>query len=367
MRRTAPEVAEKRKKDLLQWTIHYYLRTSRPVPSAVIAEESGLDLSPARIRSLLQELDEEGYLHQPHTSAGREPTDKGYRFFVDYLMDVQRLAEREKESLEKRYDEGLSELDSLLSETSRLLSMSSRAAGLALAAPLSSQGLKRLELVRLDSRHLLGVLVTESGLIRHWTIPMENTPDAGRLATVNRFLAEAARGLPLADVKAALSRKLAQMEAEFKNLLAATRATMASLDHLSEEDPFYLSGTDNILERAEEIGDMRTVQALMRWVGEKESLAGLLRSEMEKAVAKASLPEQPNAFAVRVRIGEEMGTPELAGLSLVTTAYRHKGRPVGVLGILGTKRMAYPRMMSLLSYLGDLVSQKLEGWDEEGS
>jgi heat-inducible transcriptional repressor len=367
MRRTAPEVAEKRKKDLLQWTIHYYLRTSRPVPSAVIAEESGLDLSPARIRSLLQELDEEGYLHQPHTSAGRAPTDKGYRFFVDYLMDVQRLAEREKERIEKRYDEGLSELDSLLSETSRLLSKSSRAAGLALAVPLSSQGLKRLELVRLDSRHLLGVLVTESGLIRHWTISMENTPDAGRLATVNRFLAEAARGQPLAGVKAALSRKLAYMEAEFKNLLEAAKATMASLDHLSEEDSFYLSGTDNILERAEEIGDMRTVQALMRWVGEKESLAGLLRSEMEKAVAKASAPEQPNASAVRVCIGEEMGTPELAGLSLITTAYRHKGRPVGVLGILGTKRMAYPRMMSLLSYLGDLVSQKLEGWDEENS
>src|SRR5271170_7173103 len=99
MRQLKPEVVDKRKKDLLQWVIHYYIKTSKPVSSSVIAEESGMDLSSATIRNVLQELENDGFLHQPHTSSGREPTDKGYRFYVDYLMDVQRLASGEKERI----------------------------------------------------------------------------------------------------------------------------------------------------------------------------------------------------------------------------------------------------------------------------
>jgi heat-inducible transcriptional repressor len=92
MRQLKPEVVQERKRHLLQWIVHYYIKTSKPVSSHLIATEAGLDLSSATIRSILQELEEDGFLHQPHTSAGREPTDKGYRFFVDYLSDVQRLA-----------------------------------------------------------------------------------------------------------------------------------------------------------------------------------------------------------------------------------------------------------------------------------
>ncbi|MCX5788915.1 MAG: hypothetical protein NTX64_10490, partial [Elusimicrobia bacterium] len=133
MRQLKPEVVEQRKKDLLQWVIHYYIKNSRPVSSSLIAEEAGMGLSPATIRNILQELEDEGFLHQPHTSSGRQPTDKGYRFFVDYIIDVQRLASGEKESIERQYRDRVEELDTLLSETSKLLSKVSRGAGLVLS------------------------------------------------------------------------------------------------------------------------------------------------------------------------------------------------------------------------------------------
>src|SRR3982750_3258496 len=104
MRQLKPEVVQERKRHLLQWIVHYFIKTSKPVSSSLIADEAGLGLSSARIRSLLQELENDGFLHQAHTSAGREPTDKGYRFFVDYLSGVQRLASAEKERIEEQYN-----------------------------------------------------------------------------------------------------------------------------------------------------------------------------------------------------------------------------------------------------------------------
>src|SRR5256885_15584974 len=116
MRQLKPEGAQQRKRGLLQWVIHYYIKTSKPVSSAAIAEEGGFDLSSATIRNILQELENEGFLHQPHTSSGRQPTDKGYRFYVDYLMGVQRLAADEKERIESQYKNRMEEMDTPLSE-----------------------------------------------------------------------------------------------------------------------------------------------------------------------------------------------------------------------------------------------------------
>src|SRR3989338_2976701 len=172
MRQLKPEVAQHRKKNLLQWVIHYYIKTSKPVSSAVVAQEAGLSLSSATIRSILQELEEEGYLHQPHTSSGREPTDKGYRFYVDYLVDVQRLASNEKEKIDRQYRNRIEAMDTLLSETSKLLSKVSHSAGLVLSPQIKTHALKRLELIHLGGRSVLGILVTEAGFVRHSPIPL---------------------------------------------------------------------------------------------------------------------------------------------------------------------------------------------------
>ncbi len=361
MRQLKPEVAQKRKKNLLQWVIHYFIKTSKPVSSSVIAEQAGLDLSSASIRNILQELEDEGYLRQPHTSSGREPTDKGYRFYVDYLIDVQRLASEEKELIERQYQNRVEELDTLLSETSKLLSRVSHGAGLVLSPQTRAHGLKRLELIHLGGRSVLGILVTEAGFVRHWPIKLSFVPTSRQINTLNRFLNDNVSGCTIQQAQTAVMSKLKQMEQEFKELNTLARELLTEVGQVVAPETLYVEGADNILSNADDFEDLKTVQSLMRLIGDRSTIAGLLENELnfqlDKGAAKGLKP--------RVRIGQESGIPELSGLSLVTKTYKRNDRVIGVLGILGSKRMEYDKMMSLVDFLGEVVSEKLRDWGIE--
>jgi heat-inducible transcriptional repressor len=359
MRQLKPEVVESRKQSLLQWVIHYYVKHSRPVSSAVIADEAGMGLSPATIRNVLQELEDEGFLHQPHTSAGRQPTDKGYRFFVEHLIDVQRLASDEKERIERQYLERVEELDSLLSETSKLLSKVSNGAGLVLSPKMREQKLRRLEIIPLSGKSVLAILVTQSGLVRHWPIRLNFSPSARQINALNRFLNDRIRGCSVKDAQNVVMAQLRQMDREFREMITLADELLQEVGRVVAPESLYVEGTDNILSYAEEMGDISTVQALMRVFNEKRRLAGLLEHELDR---KSGEPDRP---AAHVSIGSESGLPEFQGLSLVTNTYRYNDRIVGVLGILGSKRMEYSRMMGLVDYVGDLVSRQLSDWEQE--
>lgn len=358
MRQLKPEVVEQRKRHLLQWIVHYYIKTSKAVSSGLIAEEAGLDLSSATIRNILQDLEDEGYLAQPHTSAGREPTDKGYRFFVDYLSDVQRLAAGEKERIEEGYQHRIEELDTLMVETSRLLSQISHSAGIVLSPQVKKQTLRRLELIALGGRNVLGVMVTDAGMVRHWPITLGFSPTTRQLLVLNNFLNAELRGVAVDKAKAQVAAKLGQLEREFSGMADMAGELMREVG-LASPDSLYIEGADNILSRADQFGDLAEVQSLMRVIGQKERLAEVLEREIAEA-GKDNLPAR-----VRVRIGEEAGLPELKTSSLVTHVYRHNDRVVGVLGILGSKRMEYSRMMGLVDYVGKLVESRLQEWDDE--
>lgn len=359
MRQLKPQVVEQRKRDLLQWVIHYYIKSSRPVASSMIAEEAGMDLSSATIRNILQELEEEGYLHQTHSSAGRQPTDKGYRFFVDYLLDVQSVASGEREKLESQYRGRIEELDTLMSETSKLLSRVSQGAGLVFSPQMRNHALKRLELIHLGGSNVLCILVTEAGLVRHWPIRLAFSPSARQINTLNRFLNENIKGCSIKQAQATVTAKLRQLEQEFKELNTLVGDLLVEIGDIIDPEALYVDGADNILSHAEEVGDLQTVQSLMRVIGEKRTLAGLMETELNRR------PEAETGFKAVVRIGQESGIPELSGLSLVTTTYKHNDRVIGVLGILGSKRMEYSRMMSLVEYFSEVVSRRLKSWEEQ--
>jgi len=356
MRQLKPEVVQERKRHLLQWIVHYFIKTSKPVSSALIAEEAGLDLSSASIRSILQELENDGFLHQAHTSAGREPTDKGYRFFVDYLSGVQRLAASEKERIEEQYNSRVSELDTLLSETSRLLSRVSHGAGIVLSPHMGRQSIKRLELLPLGGRNVLGVLITDSGLVRHWPIQLAFAPSARQVNMLNRFLNENIRGVSVDKAQNMVMAKLSQMEREFAELTSLAGELLTEVGRVASPESIYVEGADNILSQAEQFGDLKTVQSLMRVIGEKDRLAGMLEKELK---------DDPAATRTRVRIGAESGLPELRNASVITHVYRHGDRVLGVLGVIGSKRMEYSRMIGLVDFVGRLVEARLKEWDIE--
>lgn len=361
MRHLDPKVATDRKERVLQWVVHNYIRDKRPIASSSIASDSGLGLSSATIRSILSQLEDEGYLTQPHTSAGRVPTDRGYRVYVDFLEDVQRLASNEKARLEAQYQDRLRELDDLLSRTSRLLSTASHKTGLVLSPRSERQTLKRLELIPLGPKQLLAIVVTQAGQIRHWPIRLETPVPPNRLAALNRLVNEHAVGRTIGEVRDHLAAGLEQAERDLRELQELARGLLGDIDHADGAEPLFLEGASALVQGLDEPSELPELQSALRMMEERRALARILEDDLKSAVDSPDPARRP----VRVRIGAETGLKELNSLSLVTSTYRIKGRAVGVLGILGPKRMEYERMMSLVQYMGGLLSRSLSDWEPE--
>ncbi len=360
MRVLQPEVAEERKKRLLQWVIHHYIRTSRPIGSQVIAEEGKFSLSPATIRNTLKELEDEGFLFQPHASAGRVPTDKGYRFYVDYLVEAQRLASDERARIEREYTDRMAELDNLLAQTSRTLSLLSRSAGFALSPRLDSQVVKRIELVPIAAGNCLAILVTQSGLVRHWPFALNVELPPGRLRLVNQFLNENLGRRSVHEIQATLIERIEAAEREFRDLEGLFRHFLKEFSRHCGPEELYLEGMVNIL--PSEPVDLEAFRGLLNVVQEKKRLAELLEGEFEGQL-KAPKGDSRKS-KVQVKIGRENALIELKDLSVITSTYEVNDRVMGLLGIIGPKQMEYPKMIALVNFVSQVVSKTLSRWDE---
>lgn len=359
MRILDPEVAKERRNSLLSWIIHHYMRTSKPISSQLIAQESGLKLSSATIRNILQDLEDDGFLAQPHTSSGRVPTDKGYRFYVDYLMGVQRLASEEKERIQRQYQRRIAELDNMLLQTSRMLSHLSHSAGFVLSPRADSHSVARLELLPLGGRRVLVLLVSQTGMVRHWPIELPFPVSEAKIVSLNRFLNEFAVGRSISDVQLEFLRRIEQVEHEFNEMSALARDVFKAVSTLSKPDELYLEGAGNILDLAAE-GDFNEVRETMRMLEEKKQFSQVLHRQLEEF---ARHPTARKDAKVQVRIGQENLLPELRGLAIITTTYALKDHPAGVLGIVGPKSMRYGKMVALVDFVSDTVSRALEAWE----
>ncbi len=360
MRQLLPKVAEERKRRVLRWVVHNFIKTSRPLASSSIAEESGLELSSATIRNVLKELEDEGFLQQPHTSAGRIPTDRGYRFYVDYLENAQRLASNEKASIEEQYGSRLSELDRLLSQTSKLLSHISHKTGLVLSPKIEKATIRRLELIALGGPRVLAIVVTQAGQIRHWPIKLSFVPSAKRVQRLNRFLNEHACGRSIGEIQSTLAAEIEGADRELRDLRTLADQLLGEIGGLVTPEDLYLDGATSLIEGAEDLGDLGEIQSTLRVLEERQALTELLQEEFDQRLKNGVDAEHS---MVSVRIGEENALPELKNFSLVTTTYNKGDKVVGMLGILGPKRMEYPRMISLVEHISGMVSRTLESWE----
>ena len=210
MRFLKPEIAKARKEKILRWVIQQFVETRRPVGSQMIADGALQDVSSATVRNIMKELEEEGYLYQPHTSGGRIPTDKAYRYYVDYLANVQKMAARERQRIEEQYDARVNEVDNMLVQTSRLLAMLSGAAGFVYTAHVADQRIRRLDFIPVAPGLILAVLVTEAGAVRHWPVRTGYVIEPSRLRVLSRFINEEISGLPLAQARE-LAKRLKEL------------------------------------------------------------------------------------------------------------------------------------------------------------
>jgi heat-inducible transcriptional repressor len=335
-----------RERTVLALTVMHHIRSGEPVGSRYLAEQLDLGVSPATIRNTMADLEEKGYLRQTHVSSGRVPTDLGYRFYVDEVVGAQQLPREELGGLRERIGAGWGGITELIRETSRTLSVASRQVGIVLGPRLLDARLEHLELRRVATRRVLSIFVTESRLVQTRLLELPEDWPQEELDAMARVWNERFAGLALREVRVRLAAVMAAERAALNVLVL--RALELGRQALAAREPgeeLYLDGAANILD-VPEFADPGKARALVQAIEEKERLCTLL-------------DECLRAERVRIFIGGEVSLPGLADVSLVTAPYRREGEAIGVLGVIGPTRMAYERIIPLVAWAADDLSECL--------
>jgi heat-inducible transcriptional repressor len=335
---------QQRKEKILQAVVHLYIKTGKPVGSNTILDSYSLSLSSASIRNVLAELEKDGYLTHPHTSAGRTPTDRGYRFYVNSIVNIQKLAAEEEKRIRVEYSRRMREIEDLMQSTTRVLSSLSNCTGFVLSPSVEVEKLRRVELIPVNESQVLAVLVSDTGVVRNRTIPVHHTPSDEALRAISALLNERLSGLSFNEAESRLLSELDRYNVEQSAREEFLQELSKNLFDGTPQADLYVEGASNIL-KFPEFQDYEAMRHFARLVDEKETLGQVLNKELNKQ-------------GLQVRIGLET-SPELKNFSVVSSSYEMNGRLVGVLGILGPKRMEYERMMAIVNMVAQLVNRAL--------
>ncbi len=334
---------------LLATLVRAFIEHGEPVSSLWLARESGLDVSSATVRNVLARLEELGFVRQPHTSAGRVPTDQGYRFYVDLLLHSRRpsRAVNELESRLRRAG-GMGEL---LENVSQELSRASHHMGFAIAPAGQEATLKHVDLVALDARRVLVVVVSGSGQVTHKMVEVHEAMQPSELTHAANYLNAEFAGLPVAEVRERILERLQEERALYDRLLArALRLASETLGDLSSGTQFFVHGTSSLVEPAN-TDDVRvplvTLRALLAMMEEKHRLVQILSEYLDGP-------------GLTVVIGTEHTEPGLQNLSLVASTYCDSGRQ-GMVGVIGPTRMRYSRSIAAVDSASRAVTRVLIG------
>ena len=336
-----------RSRRVLATLVREYIETAEPVPSQMLARRSGLGVSSATVRNVLAQLEEMGYVHQPHTSAGRVPTDRGYRVFVDLLLESRRPA-RPPFSVEDeiRAQAGRSPLvDDLLISVSHLVSRAARSVGFALAD--NHRGiLQRLEFVALGGSRVLVVVVSRGGQVTQKMVDAGEEIRPVDLVQAANYLNTEFAGLRLADVREAVLARLQQERSLYDELLRrALLLAQQTLDALPGQPAFHVEGAAALLDDADDAVSKGTLRALLQMMEEKARLVHLLNKYIDGP-------------GLTVVIGAEHTAPDLRSFSLIAST-AVDGNATRTVGVIGPTRMHYSRAITLVDGTTQAVSRVL--------
>lgn len=333
-----------RERTVLHYIVHDFIESATPVGSRFISRRHGdvLGLSPASIRNVMSDLEHLGLIDHPHTSAGRMPTDRGYRFYLDSLMHTEKLSEAEVESIRKNLG-AAEETEMLLRETSRLLGKISHQIFAVTSPRLSSGTLEKLEIVPITGNRIMVILSIKSGLVR--TIMMEAAAEIPRekLEDLARFLNERLCGLTLHEIRQTFHNRVRDVQEEETGLI---RLFIDSVDKVFSADAtekVHIGGADKVIEQPEFV-NAEDFRGVIELINDEEMIIHILQKN----------EAQPRE--VSVRVGEENQDEKLRGYSVITSAYT-MGDVGGTVGVIGPKRMPYARMIPLVDYVAKAISE----------
>jgi heat-inducible transcriptional repressor len=335
---------DKRKAYILATVVYEYIATAEPVASQTLTQKYNLGVSSATVRNEMAELEAGGYLVQPHTSAGRVPSDAGYRLYVDQLMQPERLEAGDRRRIRDELRDASRELDEIIDNTTRLLGRLSKNLAFATKPAPETTTFRHIQLIWLSPRTGVAIVVTSLGVSAQsvFELSVDVTPDdLTRLSNAlnarlgNRVLGE------VADSEIASTAATLGLHDDLKNAVISALRSVRS----GEQPVLSASGAQNLLDQPE-FHDLRKLRSILRIVEEQKTLYDLVADSM-------------NAEAPAVKIGHELGVEEMTDFSIVTVPYRFGQHAIGMLSILGPRRMPYARLMALASGTADTLSERL--------
>ncbi|MGB1883665.1 MAG: heat-inducible transcriptional repressor HrcA [Gammaproteobacteria bacterium] len=330
---------------LFKVLVEHYISDGQPVGSRTLARDAKLDLSPATIRNVMADLEDVGLIQSPHTSAGRVPTVKGYRLFVDQMVTFRNLSKTEIRQMETSL-EGEDDIQNLLNNTSTMLSQVTSLAGLVMLPAPNSRALRQVEFLSLNDNRVLAILVTNDREVENRIIQTNRAYTQSELTEAANYLNSAFSGRDIDAVKQGLIREMAAAREEMNRLMALVIdiSRQVFIDHESDKD-YVLAGQTNLMD-INDLSDLDKLRNLFEAFTQKRDILHLL----DQALA---------AEGVQIFIGEESGYEVLDDCSVVTSTYNDEHRTLGVLGVIGPTRMEYEKIIPIVDLTAKMLSSAL--------
>ncbi|TGE39857.1 heat-inducible transcription repressor HrcA [Desulfosporosinus fructosivorans] len=337
---------DERKRKILRAIVLDYIATAEPIGSRTIARKFDLGVSPATIRNEMADLEDLGFIEQPYTSAGRIPSDAGYRYFVDCLMDPQTLSEEDQETIERESTKRIHEIQEVISHTSKLLSELTNLTSIVLGPQKGKSTFGRMHFLPYQPGQVIMVIVKENGVVENHIVDVGENLTAEELQHVAGVFNQKMRGYSLGQVKSSLLHEIYSELSRQRLLIDNTMDMLRTiLDDHEGEERIYLGGTLNMLNQPE-FKDLSKVKTLFRVFEENESLRKLLH---------------PYNEGLNVTIGGENMLKEFRDCSVISATYKVNGITIGAVGVLGPTRMDYAKVIAIVEFMTRSLTGILTG------
>jgi heat-inducible transcriptional repressor len=343
-----PEELNQREKAILRSIVQQFILTATPVGSRNITKKYDIGFSPATVRNVMSDLEDSGFINHPHTSAGRVPTDKGYRYYVDSLMDVDKLNSKEKGLIENSLNLSIDETDELIKATSKLLSSITRQIACVTYPNLESGVLEKIQIISLTSTRILVVISIKSGLVKTITMELDAEMKESQIDSVQILLNEKLSGLSLEEIRSTFRERFIDVQEDQKPII---RLFVDSVDKLFKDDikseRLIVTGAKNLMQQPE-FENPESFQSIIELIEDKDVIIHIME--------KSSESKKEEVF---ISIGSEHIEKKLKEYSFVSKEYKF-GETSGTLGIIGPKRMEYSRIVAIVDYLAKVLTEHLK-------
>jgi len=328
---------------ILRLLIDDYIRNAEPVGSRTISKRKGIPYSPATIRNELADLEEMGFLEKPHSSSGRIPSEKGYRFYVDHLLTPFSLHRVELENIKALFKEKFYEMEKVIQQTAIILSELTNYTSIILGPELYDTKLKHLQIIPLTDEAAVAIIVTDTGQVENRTMSIPDGVDVSELEKIINILNHRLKGVPLTQLRSKVFKEIASVLSEHIQNYEQVMKMLERLFSEEKTEKVYYGGKTKILSQPE-FRDLEQVRLLLDAIEEEELIHQLVRS---------------NSGGVEVKIGKENNLQAMENCSVITASYSIGGKRMGSIAIIGPTRMTYRKVIGLLDFFSKDLTESL--------